>query len=57
MKIFGYMFVSKKKPTSSKLAFGMAIHKVHEKKIPCSSYNLQRIFVKEMLHFGEIFSV
>jgi hypothetical protein len=49
------MIVSKKKPTSSKLAFGMVIDKVHEKKIPGNSYNLWRIFVKEMLHFGEIF--
>ncbi len=40
IKIFGYMIVSKKKPTSSKLAFGMVIDKVHEKKIPCNSYNL-----------------
>ncbi len=55
IKIFGYMFVAKKKPISSKFAFGMVIHKVHEKKIPCNSYNLQRIFVKEMLHFGEFF--
>jgi hypothetical protein len=45
------MIVSQKKPTSSKLAFGMVIDKVHEKKIPCNSYNLRRIFCERNASF------
>lgn len=55
IKIFGYIIVSKKKATFSKLAFGMVIDKVHEKKIPCNSYNLRRILWKKCFILGKCF--